>query len=300
MSQSRSKSAKVSSCDRDDKISSSTGYPYSDRRYDSHDKSSSHVADVSEADISISEDFSIEADGEFDAGGDFDALVADEDLDAAFEAEQGGIFCVVDEVGADRDKIKMEESEHATQCLSDGERQVGTPGGDDAERKFVIPKLKRPDSDKQQHDASYSSSEEGKREWRKNERDSKVRDRDTGRRDGSRGERERSRPRDSQNGLPTSQQPQTTSPRGRVNLFDSFVAEGLIQAEKGFALLSSAAGPVVEELDEAAEEEEFPETTAAYKAMEGEKAALIKKEGAFEIPMGRDSLAFVRGKLYIY
>ena len=322
MSQSRSRSGRGSPSSRNGKRSSSSGYQ-SDRRYDSHATKgaiSGHLEDVSEVDINLmSENISIEADGEYDDGGDIGAIVADEDLDAAFEAEQGCLFHIVDEVGAD----KTEESEQNISCHSDGERKE-TPGEGRERKKFVIPKLKPPDSEKQ-YEAGCSSSDEGKREWRKNERDSRSKDRDAGRREKSRADRDRDRGRrDSRErrGEREKHRSEKESPNGesaqqsrghatvtkpsqerRINLFDSFVAEGLISAEDRVPLPASE--PIQQELkpaeEEAADEEVAQEVTGTGQdeamGKEGERMAVpVEEEGALEIPLGRDSLVFVRGE----
>ena len=314
MSQSRSRSGRVPSS-RNDKSSPSSGHQ-SDRRYDRHATKatgSSSLTDASEAEVTLlSEHMSIEADGEFDAGGDFDALVGDEDLDAAFEAEHGGRFCIVDEVGDDR----SEESEQNTVHHADRERVQG----DRERKKFVIPKMKQLESEKQ-HEVGYSSSEEGKREWRKNERESRPKDHDAGRREKNQGDRDRGRrdskerrgerekhrsETESQNGQ-SSQQSHSgiskPSQEDRTSLFDSFVAEGLIPAEDFVNLPANEA--VKQEFSEAekatVEQEAGPETTVAHQDGASEKeseelAVPMEEEGALEIPMGRDSLVVVRGK----
>ena len=322
MSQSRSRSGRGSPSSRNGKRSSSSGYQ-SDRRYDSHASkgaSSGHLEDVSEVDINLmSENISIEADGEYDDEGDVGAIVADEDLDAAFEAEQGCLFHIVGEVGAD----KTEESEQNISCHSDGERKE-TPGEGRERKKFVIPKLKRTESEKQ-YEAGCSSSDEGKREWRKNERDSRSKDRDAGRREKSRADRDRDRGRrdsrerhgerekhHNEKESPNSESaPQSRghatvtkpSQERRTNLFDSFIAEGLISAEDRVPL--SASEPVQQELkpaeEEAACEEVAQEVTGTGQdeavGKEGERMAVpMEEEGALEIPLGRDSLVFVRGE----
>lgn len=320
MSQSRSRSGRGSPNSRNGKRSSSSGYQ-SDRRYNSHatkGASSGHLEDASEADINLmSENISIEADGEYDDGGDIGAIVADEDLDAAFEAEQGCLFHIVDEVGAD----KTEESEQNISSHSDGERKE-TPGEGRERKKFVIPKLKQPESEKQ-YEVGCSSSEEGKREWRKNERDSRSKDRDAGRREKSRADRDRGR-RDSRErcGEREKHRSEKESPNGesvpqsrgratvtkpsqerRTNLFDSFVAEGLISAEDRAPLPASE--PIQQELkpaeEEAAGEEVAQEVTGTRQdeavGKEGERMAVpVEEEGVLEIPLGRDSLVSVRGE----
>ncbi|XP_076459350.1 uncharacterized protein LOC143292715 [Babylonia areolata] len=276
MSQSRSKSGNLSS-----------GY-------------SSRYSDMASSDL-MSAEMSIEADGDLDTG---PIDVDDEDLNAAFEAEHGSMFTVIDEVGEGNRETKQE-----------------TPKGKDVEkRKFVIPKMKRPEPE-DPADLSHGSGDEGKREWRKNERDVRPRSsdgasrerghRDAGKRDGrERDTRKRDRDdsrdvrdnrsergklgdvkREPQNGQPHQANPATKSgTEQRQSLFESFAKEGLIADDEGMVTSNPPASKRERTVGSGME------TTSLEQGLvkKGSQQLPVEDDTALEIPMGRDSMVFVR------
>ena len=282
----------------DDKRSPNASH-HTSRQIDRHSGSSKFLHETDDAEL-MSGNFAIEADGEFEAER---TDVNDEDLDAAFEAEHGVMFKVIDEVG------------------TSAEGKFAPPSNRDEQlKKYVIPKLKRSEKESQQ-DADSVSSEEEKREWQNVERDN--RNRDSGKKRGDRDWDFRRRSRDSEqgsgkkdqqggdsdkrdckgrvkrhieavkkdphNGISAQKPSQKQDPDERQSLFDKFTEGELMsssQARNEQNLMGLKNDP------EAAEKEE--ET-----AMEVERNVpnqILDEEGTLEIPMGRDSLVFVRGE----
>ncbi|KAL8623934.1 hypothetical protein ACOMHN_054275 [Nucella lapillus] len=225
----------------------------------------------------MSGDIAIEADGDFE-GGAID--VDDEDLNAAFEAEHGGMFTVIDEV--------REETPGMRHTLRER---------DEEKKKFVIPKVKQHEY---QYDKSCSSGDEGKREWRKNERENRSRDlgsgrrgmgggdaarrerdgkdRDTRKRDshnsqGERGKHYGELKKESQNGRSSDM---TAVVEERQSLFESFAQEGLIADDKrGLSVKMEV-------------------TNDKQSPMKSSSQLPDEEESGLMIPLGRDSLVFVR------
>lgn len=262
----------------------------SGRRQEKQIPKSSFTDETLESDVSfLSENAAIEADGEFDeSGGNFDSLVGDDELNAAFEAEHGRMFQVLDEVGEDSDLSSP------------------APGSASSTKKFVIPKVKKPETP-EVHDIS---GEEGKRAWLKNERDISSRHRDAGKGERDREDGSRDRGKDgrdskedrrdrgklqSENGQHQRSHHSPSAATGqeeRQSLFDSFAAEGLISPDRNISLAFSS-----QIKQEFAEKDAAGGEAGKVKVEKKETHVLMdaEEDGHLEIPMGRDSLVFVRG-----